>query len=316
MLGALVPFSSGNLVVDRRYAYAAAAAAQGDFAEAADLLTQTLELAPDWAPVWFALGSALAELAERDGDAGQRAAASRAFRTALDCDPSDVLGASVRLARLADPAAVAIAPAHVAALFDQYAARFDGHLTETLAYRAPALLRQAVDAACRNIGQPVRFAAVVDLGCGTGLAGAAFRDVAGRLSGVDLSAGMLREAERKGLYDRLVRDDVGAFLTAEPPGSADLLVAADVLVYVGDLASLFAAAAAALRPGGLLALSAQRSSGEPVALGSDLRYAHAPDYIVATGAAAGLTTVRLDPVSTRRDRGIDVPGLVAVLAKA
>src|SRR4029077_18883888 len=121
-------------------------------------------------------------------------------------DPQDRHGASLRLARLGpgEPGTAGL-QRHVRTLFDQYAPRFDRAL-EDLGYRAPALLRDAVTA------HGTRFGTMLDLGCGTGLAGAALRPQVDWLVGVDLSPKMIEEARRKGVYDRLAVGDIAAFL--------------------------------------------------------------------------------------------------------
>ena len=105
--------------------------------------------------------------------------------------------------------------AYVRTLFDQYAPRFDAALTEGLGYRGPAVLRDAIAAACTAARRPLQFDAALDLGCGTGLAGAALRPLVERLTGVDLSERMVALAREKKLYDRLETGDLVQFLHAE-----------------------------------------------------------------------------------------------------
>ncbi|HEY8567005.1 MAG TPA: methyltransferase domain-containing protein [Beijerinckiaceae bacterium] len=311
--------SSGDLLADRRYAYAEAALAGGDAAAAADLAEQVLELQPRFAPAWFLLGRAREELSRGSTEAGLAEAARRAYAAALDLDPDDALGARLHLARLAggDPLK-AVTPAYVRALFDDYAPRFDRHLVEGLGYRGPALLAQALGRACADADRPVAFARTVDLGCGTGLMARALRDLgpeaAPSIEGVDLSPGMLAKARATGLYAALTEAELLAHLEGQPEASADLVIAADVFVYLGDLAPPLAASRRVLKSDGLLAFTVQTHSGEGVVLGEDARYAHAEAYIRAAAVGAGLKVALLEPASTRRDRGTDVPGLIVVLA--
>jgi predicted TPR repeat methyltransferase len=292
--------SSGDILADRRLAYAAAAAETGDHAAAADILRQTMELVPNWAAGWLRLG--LAE--ERLDD---RAAAIAALARARALDPAGTLGAELHLARLGAATPPARAPdPFVRALFDQYAGRFDTHLTGTLAYRAPALLADAV----ARVG-PARFRCAIDLGCGTGLAGALFAPRCDRLEGVDLSPGMIAQARAKHLYAALHIGEIGAFLADRSAASADLLIAADVLVYVGDLMPVLRSSAVVLAAGGLFAFTLQRAETGCV-LGSDLRFAHAPALVARQAAEAGLTILLSEEASSRRDAGRDVPGLVIV----
>ena len=202
----------------------------------------------------------------------------------------------------------AIAPeSFVRSLFDQYAESFDAHLVNNLSYRAPDLLAEAV---CR-LGRD-RFAEAIDLGCGTGLCGAAFRSVTGFLAGVDLSPAMIEVSRSKGFYDRLVVQGLHDFMAAEPASSADLVLAADVFIYVGDLAPVFGLARRLLRAEGIFAAALQ-SADAGFGLGPDLRYAHAPAYVREIAARADLDIAMMENATYRRDAGEDVPGLIVVL---
>jgi predicted TPR repeat methyltransferase len=300
--------SSGDLLADRRYAWAEGALKEGDAAAASDLARQALDMAPGFAAGWFLLGQA-------EEQAGQSEAAQAAFAVALELDPEDSLGAGLRLAQLGvGEAAGAMSEAYVRQLFDDYAVRFDRHLVKSLQYRAPQLLHDAVRRTCSRRLRPFRFAETLDLGCGTGLAGEAFRAECGRLAGIDLSPKMVRRAEAKRVYDELAVGDVAAWLATRAAASADLVLAADVFVYIADLAPIFAETARVLRPAGLFAFTVQAHAGEGVALGNDARYAHGERYLRDLAAASGLAVILLEPASTRQDRGADVPGLIAVLA--
>ena len=290
--------SSGSLIADRRYAWGAAAQADGDHAAAADLFAQTLEIAPGFAAAAFALAVARENQGLQPG---------KAYELALALDPCDELGAALHLARLGLRAAPQTAPpAYVRELFDAYAGRFDAHLSQALAYRAPQVLADL--AGERHV--PV----ILDLGCGTGLAGAVFRPRCDHMAGVDLSPGMIAMARQKQLYDRLDVADLLAFLHAERAASAGLILAADVFVYIGDLGGIFADCARVLQPGGRIAFTLQRGD-QGVSLGADLRYAHGAGEIAALAQAAGLLVATSTEVSTRQDRGIDVPGLAFVLER-
>jgi predicted TPR repeat methyltransferase len=198
--------------------------------------------------------------------------------------------------------------AYVEALFDDYAPRFDAALVEKLAYRTPALLAQAL---LRRAGGR-RFARAIDLGCGTGLMGEVLRSRVDDLTGIDLSAQMVAVAGKKGIYDRLAAGDALAFLAAEPAGSADLIVAADVLPYVGNVRPLFAAAARVLAPVGVLALSAERADGNEIVLGPALRYRHPAAVLRQAAEATGLAVAAIGPAVLRKEAGRPVDGLIVV----
>ncbi|WP_298355238.1 methyltransferase domain-containing protein [Rhodoblastus sp.] len=297
--------SSGDLAADRRYHWALGAAQSRDFEAARDLFGQVLDLAPHWAPAWFGLGESLEGL-------GRRAEAAAAFREALARDPGDCAGAALRLARLSGESPASAPRAYVKTLFDQYAEKFDRHLTEVLAYRGPQILLDSVEQAAPGRA----FAHMLDLGCGAGLAGEAFRAKTACLTGVDLAPSMIAKARAKSLYDRLVAADLLDFLGEEPAASADLAVAADVFVYTGDLDPIFAAVARVLIPGGLFAFTAQSLvEGAGFRVGDDLRFAHSETYVRDCAAKAGLGVRTFSAAATRKDRGADVPGWAVVLAK-
>lgn len=301
--------TSGDPVLDRRLDWARAFLGERDFAAAAELLAETVEAAPGFAAAWFLLGEA------REGQ-GEEDAAREAYGRALALDPADRLGAGLRRARLGGGATEgAMSAAYVRTLFDQYADRFDTALREKLAYRGPELLLEAVRAACTAQGRELRFGAALDLGCGTGLAGALFAPLAERLDGVDLSPAMLEKARALGHYAALEAGEMGAALQAVPAGSLDLVIAADALCYVGDLGPIFHAARTALAPDGLFAFTLETHDGEGVLLRETLRYAHARDYVRALAGEAGLALVLLEQASTRAEKGAPVPGLVAVACR-
>jgi predicted TPR repeat methyltransferase len=295
--------SSGDLVADRRYQWALDYLQRGDASAAADILAQVVETAPGFATAWFALASIRESMGDRDG-------AIAAFAAARDADREDYHGARLHLARLGvGEATPSMTGVYVRRLFDQHAPDFDTALVERLDYRGPELLLEAV----RTIaGKPLRLGSVLDLGCGTGLGGAAFRPHCDWLVGVDISPGMVAQARAKGLYDRLAVSDLLEFLAAEQGASHHLVLAADVFVYCSDIAPIAAAAAGVLAPGGLFAFTVETHDEPGVRLQGTLRYAHGADHVRAAISRAGLREVQLTAASTRSEKGMPVQGLLAV----
>ena len=267
--------SSGDLVADRRYDFARDLQLRGDLPAAADLLRQALELAPNFASAWFTLGEIRQQLGERD-------VAVEAFREAQRADPLDRHGAGLRLMRLGAEPLAGMPQAYVQVLFDQYAPRFESALVGDLGYRGPALLFKAVLAVRAAAKKPAFFKRAIDLGCGTGLAAAAFAKEVDHFIGVDLSPRMIEKSRATGHYAELEVADMLQGLRDKPDASADLILAADAMVYVADLVTVLVEAARVLTPGGLFAFTAETHDGEGVLLGEGLRYAHSAAYVRAS----------------------------------
>lgn len=272
----------------------------GEPAAAAELMLGALELAPHWALGWFRLG----EMHEASGD---MAAAAKAWRRALELEPRDPFGAGLKLELIGEAGPGGAPPsAFVEALFDQYAPKFDDSLVNRLAYSVPALLDAAIRAA-----HPGRFASAVDLGCGTGLMGEKLRPVCDHLEGYDISAGMLRIARDKAVYDRLVKSDLQTLVREGEP--VDLVTAADVFMYVGELEKVIATGSSMLREGGVFAFSVEHWRGKgDLILQPSRRYAHSETYVRSVLNKNALTLLSLEPHMIRQDRGLPIEGLIVI----
>jgi predicted TPR repeat methyltransferase len=300
--------SSGDLMADRRFEFARDLQLKGDLPAAADLLLQAIELAPNFVTAWFTLGEIREELGEAD-------AAIAAFRKAHAADRDDRHGASLRLMRLGAEPLAGMPQGYVQALFDQYAPRFESALVGDLGYRGPELLFRAVLSVRAAARKPAFFKRAIDLGCGTGLAATAFAKEVDHFIGIDLSPRMIERARSTGFYAELEVADMVQGLRGRPDASADLVLAADAMVYVADLATVLAEAKRVLVTGGLFAFTAETHAGEGVIIGEGLRYAHAPDHVRASVEAAGLKLSLLEDRSARNEDNVPVPGLVVVASK-
>src|SRR6202165_1646425 len=300
--------SSGDLVADRRFEFARDLQLKGDLAAAADLLSQATELAPGFASAWFTLGEIREQLGERE-------AAIAAFRKALIADPDDRHGASLHLVLLGAQELSAMPQAYVRALFDQYAPKFETALVDDLGYRGPALLFKAVLAARLAVRKPAFFKRAIDLGCGTGLAATAFAKEVDHFIGIDLSPRMIERARATGHYAQLEVAEMGEGLRRRPETSPALVLAADAIVYLSDLAAVLQEVKRVLVAGGLLAFTVETHSGEGVILGEGLRYAHSTGHVRASIGDAGLTLSRWEESSARNKDNTPVPGLVVIATK-
>ena len=301
--------SSGDMIADRRFDFARDLQLRGDLAAAADLLVQATELAPGFASAWFALGDLRDQLGDRNG-------AITAFRCAQASDPDDRNGAGLRLMRLAAAELDAMPTTYVRTLFDQYAPKFEASLTGDLGYRGPALLFKAVIAVRAAAGKPAFFRRAIDLGCGTGLAARTFAAQTDGIIGIDVSPKMIELAAATGLYAALEVAEIVDGLRGKPDASADLVLAADVMVYVHDMAPVLREAARVLKEGGMLAFTAETHSGDGVVLGEGLRYAHGAAYVQSAVRAAGFELRHFENASARNESHVPAPGLVVVAARA
>ncbi|MCS6891115.1 MAG: tetratricopeptide repeat protein [Rhodovarius sp.] len=271
-------------------------------------LETATRLAPEAPEAWLMLAHARAELGR--GEAA-REAAMRALGLSRR-QPALAEQASFLLAALgAAPPPERAPPAYLRALFDRFAPRFDADLQGALGYRTPALLAEALQASGAPAG-----GAVCDLGCGTGLSGVALRPMAGRLEGVDLSPRMLEQARARGIYDALHEADLLAFLPRRR-AAFDVIAAADVLNYLGELAPALAAMRRALRPGGRAGFSIEAAlpgeTDRPFRLGEGLRYRHQPRYVAELAKGAGFTVLAEQPCILRQEKGSPVAGVLFVL---
>lgn len=185
------------------------------------------------------------------------------------------------------------------AVFDSYADRFEQHLTSELAYDGPMELRRLLDS---TAGASQHFGNALDIGCGTGLAGLAFKDLIARLVGLDLSTGMLMKAMSKGVYDHLFEIDAVAFLTQQPE-TFDLVLCADALPYIGDLQPLFSSVARRLNPGGRFLCTTELGKDGTYALQDSARFCHSEAYVTSCAAAAGMQCFSAGEINLRKERG-------------
>jgi predicted TPR repeat methyltransferase len=295
---------AGTEPADVHHDLAVALAQLGRLAEAIAHFRRALALCPDDAEGYCNLGLALE-------DSGDTAGAAAAYGRARELRPESAPIAYHHAALTGQSPPPACPPPYLVPLFDGYADRFDKHLVNTLHYAGPQLLRKAVAEVSDRSDL-----SVIDLGCGTGLCGEVFRPVASKLVGVDLAPRMLEKSRERGVYDELARADIVEAMNARAR-SADLVLAGDVFIYVGDLAAVFDAVRTALLPGGLFAFTIESiddTAGDFV-LRPTRRYAHSAAYLRRLASAAGLVERYMKPATLRAGEAGDVAGLVLIFGK-
>jgi predicted TPR repeat methyltransferase len=283
-----------------------------DLAGAVDCYAAAASCDPSFALAWFNLANTLKDLG-RDDEALQ------AYRRVLALDPGNG-PARYMTAALAGEPVTAAPEAFIRDVFDSYAGHFDSHLAGALAYDVPKALRDAVLGADPAPPSDERecFAHVLDLGCGTGLAGEAFAPWVTRIDGVDLSTRMLMEARRKGIYDTLIEGEMVAHLDVASLGGQryDAVLAADSFIYCGDLGPVFAGVARCLEADGVFAFSVEAGEGEPFALRRTGRFAHGDGYIRTLADANGFRVRSMATAVVRVENEVPVNGALWVLNRA
>ena len=279
---------------------ATALAELGRLQDALLLFDRAVAADPASAALWTRRGTALREL-------GRVAEAAASYREALERGGDTEL-LRYYLAGLEAGAAPVRPPRdYVEGLFDAYAGDFEQHV-QALGYDAPRVLLERVAAS----GRRLRHA--LDLGCGTGLCGPWLRPIAQRTTGVDLSAQMLQKARERGAYDTLVQADITDFLRTSFE-QFDLVVAADVFIYVGALDPVFALLAPRIPAGGICAFTVEESEAEAMVLRGSLRYAHSEAEVRRLAQANGLRVEAIERRAVRREQQEAVAGLFVWLEK-
>lgn len=261
----------------------------GEAGRAAEACRRAVSLNPDDARAHCERGLVMQAM-------GRTGEAMECLREAMRLSPSD---ARIRfLRRAVEGKTPTEAPSrYVRDLFDRLAEDFDRHLT-SLDYRLPDIFGRYIGRLCKKRG---RFLQGIDLGCGTGLVGSRIRAAVDRLTGVDLSPEMIRQAARTGIYDRLSAADIRDYLH-RAPRCFDLMVAGDVLIYLGDLDAVFSGVKSCCQPGGLFAFSVEERGKQGYRLRQTARFAHSRRYIRSQIDKYEMKLLRRPAVRIRREK--------------
>ena len=276
----------------------------GRLEEAVASCQKALAIEPGSADAHVTLGTALRHL-------GRQADAEKSYSRALEIDP-DLDGARYLRSAITGETMETAPKDYVRKLFDNHARRFDDHLVNNLHYRVPELMRQAVNRLTDDKG---KFKRALDLGCGTGMVGQEFRDIVEQLHGIDLSPGMAEKAKQKDIYDEIFLEDVREFLenTENQRKAYDIVLAADLFIYIGNLAPIFAAVGKILPEKGMFVFSIEHLEHGTYQINKNGRYSQSNAYINDLASEYGFSVVLSDPVDIRKEPTGTAAGTLFVL---
>lgn len=290
--------------VDIHFNLGIAHADRQELEKAVECYRQVLAVEPGYAPAYSNLGV----VRHRQGKIEE---AIECYRRALDLGHNIKANGHI-LAALTGQNTDTAPPEYISNLFDCYTERFDHSLITELEYQVPMLLGQALSVVSHD---KALFENALDLGCGTGLSGVPFRNHVKRLNGVDLSGRILEIAQGKNIYDALHRAGIVEFLETTSE-QYDLFVAADVVIYCGNLRPLFEGVRKQARPAAFFALSTESYEGEGWQLRQSGRYAHAWSYIEGLAVENGFHVEWRRRTGIRKEKGEWINGDLAVLRLA
>lgn len=273
---------------------------KGDLDESIKFYRKALKTDPEFADGYYNLANALREC-------GKNKEALRLYKKCLELDPENS-SASHLYAALAGNVTGKAPDRYVEELFDEYSRHFDTELAETLEYSTPSKIHEIL---FRYFGGRL-FENAADLGCGTGLSGEALRPLCKRISGVDLSAGMLEQAREKNIYDELHKAEINEFLK-EREGEFDLLAAADSLIYSGDLKDFFENSRRALKKDGFSVFSLESVPGMAYELGESGRYRHSEEYVRKVATEFSFNIKVAERTKLRKEFGNWVEGIIFIV---
>ena len=261
------------------------------------------ELAGDDSDAWCTLGD-LAHIV------GRRDQARAAYEKYLTFEPDNVEVQHILVALRDETPPPRVPNRCIQQLYRRFSTFYESNVCDDLCYEGPERIQDLVKLV---VGDREKLA-VLDLGCGTGLAGMRLKPRAARMVGVDLSPEMVELARARDLYDRLEVAEITNWLERAEE-RFDLIVACDSLIYFGNLRQVIAAAAKRLNRDGVLALTLERGDRYPFHLTDSGRYAHHPNHVGEVSLEAGLSVARLEDGYLRMEYGAEVTGLFAALKK-
>ena len=264
---------------------------------------RAVELKPDDWDAWYELG----ELAQC---VGRRDEARAAYQKYFDAHPEDAEIEHLLVALKDEAPPPRASDRTIQQIYKGFASSYEYRMLEDLGYQGP----ERIDQGIKSVMGDRSALSILDLGCGSGLVGVAFKNRAAQLVGVDLSPEMIELAKARNIYDRLEIAEITDWLNRTNE-RFDLIISCDCLIYFADLQPIVSAAAKRLNPAGVFALTMERGDRYPFHLTDSGRYTHHPDHVRDVAAKSGLEVARLEEAFLRMEYSDDVMGLYVVLTK-
>ena len=262
---------------------------------------RTVEQEPENWDAWYDFG----EIAQC---VGHREEARAAYQKYFEKNPHDAEIEHLLIALRDEAPPLRTSDRAILHIYKNFAPSYEERMVQDLKYSGPQRTLEAV----RTVIGDRTGLEVLDLGCGSGLTGNAFKDYAGSLTGIDLSTEMIDLARARQIYDRLEKAEITEWLD-QGDTLFDLIVSCDCLIYFGDLTTIVRAASRRLKPGGVFAFSVEQGTRPPFQLTDTGRYNHHPDHVRESAASCGMEVAKLNQGFLRMEYGDEVAGLYAVL---
>jgi len=196
-------------------------------------------------------------------------------------------------------------------LFDKYSETYDQHLLSSLDYTVPEKISHLIN---EKYGKTGTIGRVLDLGCGTGLCGVEIKDRCSELIGIDLSKQMLIKAKQKSAYTHLENIEITEYLR-KSKSMFDIMIAADVLIYVGKLDKLFLYCSRKIRSGGCFIFSIETTETKNFQVNKTGRFSHNKKYIEDLAKKTLWHINSKEETEIRKENGFPVRGFLFSLIK-
>ena len=272
----------------------------GKLEEAKLNFKKAISIHPDYAEAHLNLGAVLVDMEKLEE-------AVLHFKKAISLKP-DYSKAKHMLAALTGKTTSTAPQEYVESLFDNYALRFESSLVSNLEYKIPKILTEIIieDSKTNSLGS------IIDLGCGTGLFGEEIKKFCDSIIGIDLSKRMLDQAEKKNIYNELIKEDIVTYLSNNY-FDFDYFISLDVFIYVGDLSNIFKLIKARNKKSGKLAFSVENYDGESFFLERSGRYSHSKTYIENLCDKFGYRISYFKELDLRKEKNKYISGALYIL---